>query len=543
VTTVTNAPEKIGNYRITGLLGEGDNGLVYKAFDPTLQRVLAVKSLHLNLPADTRAAREFAARLSEQARAVTRLSHPGIANIHQVGESEGRAFVAMEYVAGLDLEQWLSVTPLPPQAALLQVMDQVLDALECAHLSGVRHGDVKLSNVLITQAGQVKLTDFGLARAIGRTGLAPEYQAGRLIDHRVDIYGAGVMLYRMLVGRDPYSDSLVDTAADALGGVLRAPSTVAEAQRPAEFDAVVARALAHDPNQRYASAADFRDALREAAHVRVPVHGARVVTLAAPEPEETDVSTMWGELSRTEGRAARTPPSGAGAASVPTLTIAIPDSVLAMPAHDPWAHRDAVAPTRRPDSELAPELVPNDERYVAFRHQVERERRASVVSAATAATAALNAAADSAGAVAPAPAVPVERNRIQAPRPVDVPTFSLSATPSTSTLGGIVVSGPVSQSATVSSRALPNGAAELDQADLALPLAGDGVGIPAEALRRVLRVLSGHFGEMAGDVLKHVSARAGTIPELHTLLVEQAGRGIDKKKLAKQLRAIAKLPL
>ena len=543
MTIVTNAPEKIGNYRITGVIGEGANGIVYKAFDPTLQRVVAVKSLHLNLPADARAARAFASRLGEQARSVTRLNHPGIASIHATGESDGRAWIAMEHVTGLDLAQWLSVTPLPPQAALVQVMDQVLEALECAHLSGVRHGDLTLSNVLITQTGQVKLTDFGLARAVGRTGSAPEFQAGRLIDHRVDIYGAGVLLYRMLVGSEPYADALVDTEADALVGTLRAPSTIAEAQRSPEFDDVVARALAHDPNQRYASAADFRDALREAAHVRVPVHGARVVTLApAASPaasEETEVSTMWGELSRSDRRAApRTPPS---AATVPTLTIAIPDSVLSMPAHDPWAHREPVAPPQRADSELATDLIPNnDERYVAFRSQVERERRASVVSAATAATAALNAAAGSAVA-APAP----ERNRLEAPEPVTIPTLlSLHASPAPAAPSrGIVVSEPVSQPLSVRDRALPNGAAEFDQADLSLPLAGDGVGIPVEALRRVLRVLSAHFGEMASDVLKHVSARAGTIPELHALLVEQAGGGIDKKKLAKQLRAVAKLPL
>jgi eukaryotic-like serine/threonine-protein kinase len=251
MTIVTNAPEKIGKYRITGVIGEGVSGIVYKAFDPSLQRVVAVKSLHPNVPADARAARAFAARLAEQAQAVGRINHPGIVSVHQIDESEGRAFIAMEYVAGLNLAQWLSVTPLPPQAALLQVMDQLLDALECAHHAGVRHGDVKLSNVIVTSAGLVKLTDFGLARTESRSGalagVAPEYQTGRLLDHRVDIYAAGSILYRMLVGRDPYSNALADTAADALAGTLRLPSTVAEAQRPPVFDAVVSRALKLDP--------------------------------------------------------------------------------------------------------------------------------------------------------------------------------------------------------------------------------------------------------------------------------------------------------
>lgn len=539
-----NAPDKIGKYRITGVIGDGVSGVVYKAFDPSLQRVVAVKSLHLHQAADARAARAFAGRLGEQAAAISRINHPGIVSIHQVDEADGRAYVAMEHVAGLNLAQWLSVTPLPPQAALLQVMDQLLEALECAHHAGMRHGDVKLSNVLITSAGLVKVSDFGLARAEGRTGaaagLAPEYQSGRLIDQRVDIYAAGAILYRMLVGRDPYSESLVDTAADALSGTLRPPSTIAEAQRPPVFDNVVSRALRLDPSQRYSSAAEFRDALRDATQVRVPEHGTRVVTLDSGAAPANNIAPMLGELPL---KAVRTPPSGPAATTVPTLTIAIPDSLLSMPSHDPWAHGGppVASPGDRPESELAPDLVANDEGYAAaLRHQVERERRASVVSAAAAATKALNAAADSAAAEPP----PVPYSRRAPPPSAAIPTLMTfpSEKPVTER-GGIIISGPVAQPMSVRDRMLPDGAAEREQTDLDLPLAGDGVGIPAEALRRVVRVLSEHFGEMASEILMRAAPRAGTIPELHALLVAQAGSGIDKKRLAKQLRAIAKMPL
>lgn len=548
-----NAPEKIGKYRITGVIGEGVSGVVYKAFDASLQRVVAVKSLHLNLPVDARAARAFAGRLGEQAQAIARVNHPGIVNIHQIDEADGRAFIAMEHVAGLNLAQWLSVTPLPPQAALLQVMDQLLDALECAHLAGVRHGDVKLTNVIITSAGLVKLTDFGLARAEGRSGrmagVAPEYPSGRLIDHRVDIYAAGAILYRMLVGRDPYSGALADTAADALGGTLRLPSTIAEAQRPPVFDAVVSRALRLDPSQRFASASEFRDALRDATRVRLPEHGTRVVTLdsrSAASAAAATIAPMLGEAPSTTapetfGGRSRTAPSGPAAASVPMLTIAIPDSMLSMPSHDPWAHGGppAASPGDRPESGLASDLVANDERYAAFRGKAERDRRASVVSAAAAATDALNAAAFT-SAADPAP-VPMSR---RAPPPMGSIQTLMSFPNEAPVLerGGIVVTGPVSQPMSVRDRALPHGAAETGT-DLELPLAGDGVGIPAEALRRVMRVLSAHFGDMAPEILMRAAPRAGTIPELHTLLVDQAGGGIDKKKLGKQLRAIAKLPL
>ena len=546
-----NAPEKIGKYRITGVIGEGVSGVVYKAFDPSLQRVVAVKSLHLNVPVDARGARAFAGRLGEQAQAIARVAHPGIVAIHQVDEADGRAFVAMEHVAGLNLAQWLSVTPLPPQAALLQVMDQLLDALEAAHLAGVRHGDVKLSNVIITSSGLVKVTDFGLARAEGRSGamagVAPEYLSGRLIDQRVDIYAAGAILYRMLVGRDPYSGSLVDTVADALGGTLRLPSTIAEAQRPPVFDAVVSRALRLDPSARYGSCAEFRDALRDATQLRLPEHGTGVVTLdsgAAASATAATIAPMLGESPNAESflnRASRTAPSGKAAGSVPTLTIAIPDSVLSMPSHDPWNHGGppAAGPGDRPDSALVSDLVPNDEAYEAFRGQVERDRRAQVVSAAAAATAALSAAADTAAAE-PAP-VPYARRA--PPASGSIPT--LVSLPSDVPLGagsGIVISGNVTQPMSVRDRALPNGAAEFGT-DLELPLAGDGVGIPAEALRRLAKILAMHFGDMAPEILMRAAPRAGTVPELHALLLAQAGGGIDKKRLAKQLRAIAKLPL
>ena len=545
VTIVMNAPDKIGKYRITGVIGEGVSGVVFKAFDPSLQRVLAVKSLNRNLPADARAAREFAGRLIEQAQAISRVNHPSIVTVHQIDEADGRAFIAMEHVAGLNLAQWLSVTPLPPQAALLQVMDQLLDALECAHHAGVRHGDLKLTNVIITSAGLVKLTDFGLARAEGRSGLlagvAPEYQTGRLIDQRVDIYAAGAILYRMLVGRDAYANALADTAADALGGTLRLPSTIAEAQRPPVFDAVVSRALKLDPGQRYSTAAEFRDALRDATQLRVPEHGTRAVTIdstgTAAASTAATIAPMLGELAHEPMPSRRAPPSGK---SVPTLTIAIPDSVLSMPSHDPWAHGGSAAgvPVDRPDSVLASDLVANDDGYAAaLQSQIERNRRA----AAAAATAALTAAADSAAAEPP----PVPYARRAPPPSATIPT--LMSFPNEMPVGagtGIVISGPVAQPTSTLSRSLPNRAAESEQSDhLDLPLAGDGIGIPAEALRRLTRVLAAHFGEMAPEILMRAAPRAGTIPELHSLLLAQAGASIDKKRLAKQLRAIAKLPL
>jgi len=396
-----SAPQTVGKYRITGVVGEGPSGVVYKAFDTELHRIVAVKVLRGFVPGDTDAAEAFAGRLTDQVQAVARLAHPGIVIVHEVGEAKGRPFIAMEFVGGMDLGQWLAAAPLPPLPLLLQVMDQLLDALEAVHRAGARHGDIKPSNVIITGAGAIKITDFGLGRSESRTGeragVAPEYLSGRLIDHRVDVYAAGCIFYRMLAGRAPFADDLVWTTSESLGASVRPPSTIAEAGRPAIFDAVVARAMAHEPGQRYASAAEFRDALRAATQNRIPMHGSDNVTLT---PDERAAAAN-AQLRQVGGKM---PPTGEAAASLPVLTIAIPDSVLTMPAYDPWASQGERESTVDDDDDelngttVAGELTPNEDTYFAPLDQEDFQRRtnnaavaaakAAVSAAAVAATAA-----------------------------------------------------------------------------------------------------------------------------------------------------------
>jgi hypothetical protein len=276
VKTVKNAPQRLGRYRIDGVLGEGALGIVYRAFDPHGQRTVAIKALRPEV-----AGTALGARLRDQGRAVARLSHPGIVAIHEVEESDGAAFVVMEHVAGLNLAQWLATTPLPHQNVILQVMDQLLDALDFAHHAGVRHGGVKPANVLVTATGVVKLTDFGVARLEGGAAvpgvlhglLAPEIALGRPIDNGVDIFAAGVLLYRMLTGRDPAVGATDGATPAAPIGAPRAPSTFLEARRAPAFDAIVARAMAREPGDRYQSAEAFREALRSALDQPMPVHG------------------------------------------------------------------------------------------------------------------------------------------------------------------------------------------------------------------------------------------------------------------------------
>ncbi|MEO8804950.1 MAG: serine/threonine-protein kinase, partial [Burkholderiaceae bacterium] len=210
-------PERLGKYTITGVLGDGAMGVVYTGFDAGIQRRVALKTIHKKLIDDDKQSESIAARFRNEAQAVGRLLHPGIVAIYEYGEDETTAFIAMEYVEGRNLAQVLGKTRLLPEPELLRIMDQLLDALDCAHNHQVWHRDIKPANLIITATGQLKVADFGIARIenraltqvdsiIGTPGyMAPEQYVGEAIDHRVDIFAAGVLLYRLLSGEAPFT--------------------------------------------------------------------------------------------------------------------------------------------------------------------------------------------------------------------------------------------------------------------------------------------------------------------------------------------------
>lgn len=276
-------PAQLGKYPITAVLGEGAMGVVYKAHDPGIGRPVAIKTVRAELlndpfdaaPPSADAADGMAARFRNEARAVGRISHPGIVAIYEYGEDQGTAFIAMEYVEGKTLAELLASGPLLPEPELLRVMDQLLDALDCAHQAGVWHRDIKPANLIVTASGRVKVTDFGIARIedagltlvnaqIGTPGyMAPEQYTGEGVDHRADLYAAGVLLYRMLTGRKPFEGGAASVMFKVMNQDPLPPSQVDEAGRPAGYDAIIARALARKASDRYASAAEFRRALAQ----------------------------------------------------------------------------------------------------------------------------------------------------------------------------------------------------------------------------------------------------------------------------------------
>jgi len=269
-------PERIGKYPIESVLGQGAMGTVYKGFDPHIHRPVAIKTVHKTLLAQDAEHASFAARFRNEAQAVGRLQHPNIVAIYEFGEDEATSYIAMEFVEGKGLDQVLLATPLLPEAQALCVMEQLLDALDCAHRHGVWHRDVKPANLILTPQGQIKLTDFGIARIenmgltqvssmIGTPGfMAPEQYIGEGIDHRADLFAAGVLLYRLLTGVLPFNGSAETVMYKIMNEQAAPPSQVAQrgsAIQSGLYDTLLQKALSKDANNRFQSAGEFRQAL------------------------------------------------------------------------------------------------------------------------------------------------------------------------------------------------------------------------------------------------------------------------------------------
>ncbi len=268
-----NHPTRLGKYQITEVLGEGAMGVVYKGFDPDIRRTVALKTIRQQLGEGSEFGATVAGRFVNEAQAGGRLSHPGIVAVYEFGEDAGVRYIAMEYVEGQSLSRYASSGVRFTDTDIPGIMTQLLDAIEHAHRQGVWHRDIKPANVIMTRAGRLKVADFGIARIdgggltqvtmlIGTPGyMAPEQFLGRTIDHRVDIYAAGVVLYLLLTGHLPFSGPSDALMYKVVHEQPVPPSEVEGAGRPRFYDALIATALAKDPNQRFPSAAAFKDAL------------------------------------------------------------------------------------------------------------------------------------------------------------------------------------------------------------------------------------------------------------------------------------------
>ncbi len=307
-----------GRYELTHLIARGGMAQVYRAMDRQLERPVALKVLFPELSID----RTFVERFRREAQAAANLSHPNIVPVFDWGEDDGSYFIVMEYVEGRPLSAVLrDPQPLPPRE-IATIGAGVASALAFAHRHGVIHRDVKPGNVLITPEGDVKVTDFGIARAVNteesltQTGavmgtaayFSPEQAEGKGVDSRSDIYSLGVVLYEMAVGRPPFTgDSPVAVASKHVRDMPVLPREANPTVPPA-LEAVVMKAMAKNPDDRYGSAEELRaDLLRFADGRPVEAGDPGVTSMMAAVGATQAVPTTTGRTTAIPAGAARPP--------------------------------------------------------------------------------------------------------------------------------------------------------------------------------------------------------------------------------------------
>lgn len=264
---------QLGRYEVISELGQGAMGVVYKARDPLIDRIVAIKTINLGLAQEDKD--EYEGRFYQEARAAGRLNHPNIVTIYDVGKSGDIAYIAMEFLQGCELRDLMRERDKLPVDQVLDMVAQVASGLAYAHEHEIVHRDIKPSNIMVIRDGHVKITDFGIARMASsairtQTGMvlgspkymSPEQVMGRVIDQRSDIFTLGVMLYEMLTGEAPFMGENVNAIMyQTLNYVPAAPGTL-NGKVPEMLNFIVAKALAKGLEDRYQNAKDFAADLR-----------------------------------------------------------------------------------------------------------------------------------------------------------------------------------------------------------------------------------------------------------------------------------------
>ena len=358
-----------GRYRVLSHLADGGMASVYVALDARLDRDVALKIMRPGLATDD----VFVERFRSEARSAARLSHPNVVAVYDQGEDDGDVFLAMELVEGKTLRDVIhEEAPLTAREAIA-ILEPILLALRAAHAAGLIHRDVKPENVIVRRDGEVKVADFGLARAItnqtttSQTGvllgtvsyLSPEQVERGVADQRSDLYAAGLLLFEMLTGRKAVTgDTPIQIAYKHVHGSIDAPSAVVPTV-PARLDDLVARATALEPDDRFASASDFLRALQ---HVRRDLTPAELdrrgtalgATALSPVVTTTAALPVARDDNRTSPYAAPTGPDPRPGQAQRDDADGIPPrarqrtSLAALPVHDdPEISHTAALPVER----------------------------------------------------------------------------------------------------------------------------------------------------------------------------------------------------
>ena len=268
--------KRFGRYEIVAELGRGAMGVVYKARDPQIDRIVAVKTVSM-WGQEREGETDFRMRFLNEAQAAGRLHHAGIVSIFDVGESPENKdpYIVLEYVSGESLNKVLAREKKLALPRALQVAEEIAEALDYAHIQGVVHRDIKPGNILLTEDGHAKIADFGIAKlnlahftlpgkVMGTPAyMAPEQLSGEGVDRRTDLFSLGVILYAMVAGHSPFQGNSATTVCFKVANREHLSASHYDLALPPELDQVISRAMAKDPGQRYQTGAEFAEDIRQ----------------------------------------------------------------------------------------------------------------------------------------------------------------------------------------------------------------------------------------------------------------------------------------
>lgn len=340
---------KLGKYLVKGELGRGAMGVVYRGFDPDIEREVAIKTLHSDLLASGE--RDvLLERFRKEAQAAGRLNHPGIVQVYEYGLDDDRVYIAMELIHGRDLSEYFDEDARFSLGDIVRLMGELLDALGYAHAHGVVHRDIKPGNIVLLEDGHIKVTDFGIARLesstltqagtlLGTPGyMSPEQFMAQRVDGRSDLFSAGVVLYVLLTSEMPFSGNSFATVMHKVLKEDPIPPSELNITVSPRFDAVVARALAKRPDERYADAEAFKRDLEATLADATPAASGREAGNAAADA------------------LAKTMPTGVAPAALDKTLLTGVTPAANVPPAAPEAAPPVPGPTVRPHSARRPRI-------------------------------------------------------------------------------------------------------------------------------------------------------------------------------------------
>jgi serine/threonine protein kinase len=303
--------KQLGRYEIVRTLGSGAMGVVYEGQDSKLHRRVAIKTILKSAMIDPEQAEEYSERFMREAQAVAQLNHPNIVTVYDFGEEGDIAYFVMEFIQGHELQEYLDGNVQFPLQKSLNLMIDLLNALDYAHSQGIIHRDIKPANIMLDQSGRLKLTDFGIVKVLDKqegtqagtvvgtpSYMSPEQILGTKISPQSDIFAAGVVLYQLLTWQRPFTGEAMFTILQKIIHENHAPISTLNANLPPALDLIVNKALAKKPEDRYARASEFADELRRFLSTDVEqqavVDGSNVEKTIAGASSETDktISTL-----------------------------------------------------------------------------------------------------------------------------------------------------------------------------------------------------------------------------------------------------------